>query len=143
MTPKEIANLITENIDISNGLEEIERPGMGYYIKMVDDVMTKTYGQPKNQAFKQACVKNVVNVLIKTIEAGETDLETLSDLAHRAWAETAKKSNDPNYKERARRLELAATPYSNLPEEEKEKDRVVARTLLTAYNKNLESALGV
>lgn len=51
----------------------------------------------------------------------------------------AKTFNDPAYQskpqKRETRLKLANTPYSELPEDEKEKDRAVARSLLDLWKK--------
>jgi len=81
------------------------------------------------------------------IDDGETDIEKISDAIHSGWNETAKKfvanpdQFDDTKKLRAngkldakieQRRKLSDVNYSSLPEEEKEKDRVVARALLNA-----------
>jgi len=83
----------------------------------------------------------------RVIDAGVTDIEKISDAIHSGWNETAKKfvanpdQFDDTKKLRAngkldakieQRRKLSDVNYSSLPEEEKEKDRVVARALLNA-----------
>jgi hypothetical protein len=64
-------------------------------------------------------------------------LEKIADAIHKGWASVATTYDDPIYavkpEKKANRLNLADTHYSQLSEEEKEKDRVVARALLQAY----------
>ena len=76
----------------------------------------------------------------RLIDAGETDIEKISDAIHDGWNITAiadykgqlqLDSPTPDEK-KAKRAKLAQQSYSQLPEEEKEKDRVVARALLKA-----------
>jgi hypothetical protein len=76
----------------------------------------------------------------RLIDAGETDIEAISDAIHDGWNITAMAdykgelqldSPTPDEK-KAKRAKLAQQSYSQLPEEEKEKDRVVARALLKA-----------
>jgi len=76
----------------------------------------------------------------RLIDAGETDIEKISDAIHDGWNITAMAdynnqlqlaSPTPDEK-KAKRAKLAQQSYSQLPEEEKEKDRVVARALLKA-----------
>ena len=76
----------------------------------------------------------------RLIDAGETDIEKISDAIHQGWNVTAAAdykgqlqldTPTPNEK-KLKRAKLAMQSYSQLPEEEKEKDRVVARALLSA-----------
>jgi len=76
----------------------------------------------------------------RLIDAGETDIEKISDAIHDGWNITAMadynnqlqlSSPTPDEK-KIKRAKLAQQSYSQLPEEEKEKDRVVARALLKA-----------
>ena len=76
----------------------------------------------------------------KLIDAGETDIEKISYAIHDGWNITAMADYNgklqlddqtpPEKKEKRRKL--ASQSYDRLPEEEKEKDRVVARALLAA-----------
>jgi hypothetical protein len=74
----------------------------------------------------------------KLINAGETDIEVIADAIHDGWNITAiadykgmLKLDTPTPDEKkAKRFALASKSYAQLPEDEKEKDRVVARALL-------------
>ena len=83
----------------------------------------------------------------RVIDAGVTDIEKISDAIHSGWNETAKKfvANPDQFSDTQKlrdngkfdakieqRRKLSDVNYSSLPEEEKEKDRVVARALLNA-----------
>lgn len=79
----------------------------------------------------------------KLIDAGETDIETISDAIHKGWNITAAADykgqlqlDTPTPEDKKlKRAKLAMQSYSQLPEEEKEKDRVVARAMLAALGK--------
>ena len=81
------------------------------------------------------------------IDKGVTDIEAISDAIHKGWNVTAQAfvQNPQQFDDTAKlqaagkleaklqqRAELMKKNYSQLPEEEKEKDRVVARALLQA-----------
>jgi len=87
----------------------------------------------------------------KAINSGITDIERISDEIHKGWNETAERfDQDPdqfddtqNLRDKgkfdatlARRQNLMKTSYSELLEDDKEKDRVVARALLQAMVKS-------
>ena len=79
----------------------------------------------------------------RLIDAGETDIEAISDAIHKGWNITAAADykgqlqlDTPTPEEKKlKRAKLAMQSYSQLPEEEKEKDRVVARAMLAALGK--------
>lgn len=74
------------------------------------------------------------------IEGGATKIDEIADAVHSGWNRTAVADyrgelelDTPTTPERkAKRYALSQLPYDHLPEEEKEKDRVVARTILIA-----------
>jgi len=76
----------------------------------------------------------------KLIDAGETDIEKISYAIHDGWNITAMADYNGKLQldtptssdKKEKRKKLAAQSYDQLPEEEKEKDRVVARALLSA-----------
>jgi len=82
----------------------------------------------------------------KMIDSGETDIEKISDAIHRGWNVTAQafiqnpmifddsKTMAPEKLQAklAQRQRLVTQNYAQLPEDEKEKDRVVARAMLQA-----------
>ena len=61
-------------------------------------------------------------------------LETIAEAIHEGWAKAAhmfdSPEHEPNEAKRKRRVELATTSYSQLSEDDKEKDRVIAGVLL-------------
>jgi excinuclease UvrABC nuclease subunit len=73
------------------------------------------------------------------IKSGETDIEVIADAIHDGWNITAiadykgeLQLDTPTPDEKkAKRFALASKSYAQLPEDEKEKDRVVARALLS------------
>jgi len=82
----------------------------------------------------------------QVIDKGVTDIEAISDAIHNGWNETARafvknpmmfddsKTMAPEKLEAkiAQRQKLMTQQYAQLPEDEKEKDRVVARAMLQA-----------
>lgn len=106
------------------------------------------YGRssPGNSFGWQANVKSA-EFAKQAIEAGETDIEAISDAIHKGWNVTAKAfvSNPDQFGDTeklraagkleaklAQREKLMNINYAQLPEDEKEKDRVVARALFKA-----------
>jgi hypothetical protein len=88
----------------------------------------------------------------RLIDAGETDIEKISDAIHQGWNVTAAADykgqlqlDTPTPDEKKlKRAKLAMQSYSQLPEDEKEKDRVVARALLQAIKGNeVTEGLGI
>jgi len=87
----------------------------------------------------------------KAIDGGVTDIEKISDAIHKGWNVTAKmfvdnpsqfddteklKANGKLEAKLEQRSKLMNIEYAQLPEDEKEKDRVVARALLQALQPN-------
>jgi hypothetical protein len=76
----------------------------------------------------------------KLINTGETDIEVISSAIHEGWAITAIADSkgqltldvETPKEKKVTRAKLAKIPYNKLTEEEKEKDRVVARALMSA-----------
>ena len=98
-----------------------------------------SYGISTPGSFGNTCNIQSATDLLKALESGERDIEVLADISHEGWSKIARKFDDPIYKsqpeKRAKRLKLAETPYAELPEDEKEKDRVAAKAVLKAYLK--------
>jgi hypothetical protein len=112
------------------------------------------YGRstPSNTFGWQANLKSA-EFAANAINGGETDIERISDAIHKGWNETAKQfvqnpdQFDDTQKLRdsgkfdaklAQRDKLMNISYSQLEDDEKEKDRVVARALLQAIKGNNE-----
>jgi len=65
---------------------------------------------------------------------GINDIESVASAVHDGWSFCTYYENDPKYltqpHKKTNRLILADTPYSKLPEAEKEKDRVIAKAII-------------
>ena len=65
---------------------------------------------------------------------GINDIESVACAVHDGWSHAAYNVKDPKYltqpHKKVNRVNLANTPYSKLPESEKEKDRVIARAII-------------
>lgn len=87
----------------------------------------------------------------KAIDSGESDIDKIADQIHKGWNVTARafvenpdqfddteklKASGKLEAKLAQREKLMNIEYASLPEEEKEKDRVVARALLQAIKGN-------
>jgi hypothetical protein len=92
------------------------------------------YGLSKPGTFGHAANRASASFALRAIKSGKTDIEAISDAIHRGWSSVAKTYDDPVYAEkpqkRESRMALASKDYADLPDDEKEKDRVVARALL-------------
>ncbi len=115
-----------------------------------DEALDKAYGYgrstPGNTFGWQANLKSA-EFAKKAIESGVTDIEVIADAIHKGWNVTAKafvqnpdQFDDTEKLKAAGKLEaklaqrekLMNINYAQLPDEEQEKDRVVARVLLAA-----------
>ena len=114
---------------------------LDHYAQISDEALDNAYhyGRSTKGSFGYEANKGSAEFALKLLNQGITDIEMLSDAIHKGWASVATTYDDPVYatkpEKKENRLKLANTPYSSLPESEKEKDRVVARALLTAFNK--------
>ena len=120
-----------------------------------DAALDKAYGYgrstPGNTFGWQANLKSAAYAK-KMIDKGVTDIEAISDAIHKGWNTTAQAfvQNPNQFDDTAKlqaagkleaklqqRAQLMKQNYAQLPEEEKEKDRVVARALLQAIKGDL------
>lgn len=114
--------------------------------KALDDAYGYGRSNPGNTFGWQANLKSA-EFAKKAIEAGVTDIEAISDAIHKGWNVTARafvqnpdqfddteklKAAGKLESKLAQREKLMNIPYAQLSDEEKEKDRVVARALLQA-----------
>jgi len=119
--------------------EYLIEQNLEYFANISDKALDSAYGYglSKLGTFGYAANMGSAKFALELLEKGITDIEELSRAIHLGWASVAKTYNDPVYatkpEKRASRLELANKDYNVLPEAEKEKDRVVARALLSAY----------
>jgi hypothetical protein len=117
-----------------------------------DEALDKAYGYgrstPGNTFGWQANMMSA-SYAKKMIDSGVTDIEAISDAIHKGWNVTAQKfvANPDQFSDTEKlraagkldaklqqRAQLMKQNYAQLPEEEKEKDRVVARALLKALS---------
>jgi hypothetical protein len=115
-----------------------------------DEALDKAYGYgrstPGNTFGWQANLKSAAYAK-QMIDQGVTDIEAISDAIHKGWNTTAQAfvQNPKQFDDTAKlaaagkleaklqqRAQLMKQNYGQLPEDEKEKDRVVARALLQA-----------
>ena len=114
---------------------------LDHYAQISDEALDNAYhyGRSIKGSFGYEANKGSAEFALKLLNQGITDIEMLSDAIHKGWASVATTYDDPVYatkpEKKENRLKLANTPYSSLPESEKEKDRVVARALLAAFNR--------
>jgi len=115
------------------------------YEKASDAALDKRYGYGRasgdKRSFGRAANRSSAAAALRAIRRGErsgsgTSREAGSDAVHQGWAKTAKTSADQTPEKKARRAQLANTSYSNLPDDEKEKDRVSFDAVRATYNKN-------
>ena len=133
-------NLLHKRLNESMSIEDLAT--------VSDEAYAYHYGRstPGNTFGWQANLKSA-EFAKRVIDAGVTDIEKISDAIHSGWNETAKKfvANPDQFSDTQKlrdngkfdakieqRRKLSDVNYSSLPEEEKEKDRVVARALLNA-----------
>ena len=107
--------------------------------KALDDAYHYGISTPGNSFGWLANIESV-KAAKRLINQGETDIEKISYAIHDGWNITAKADgagklilDTPTPEEKkSKRMVLANKTYDQLPEDEKEKDRVVARALLNA-----------
>jgi hypothetical protein len=116
-------------------------------ISLSDNALRDIYGYDlsKPGTFGYKANQLSVTFAFNAISKGILDIEKISDAVHRGWSYAFRVVIDPVYKNKTLlpngltkgqqkfndRQILAKTPYKNLIESEKEKDRVVARTVLS------------
>jgi len=136
------ADILKENVDL-NQLATVSDAAL-------DAAYHYGRSTPGNSFGWQANLKSA-EFAAKMIQQGITDIEKISDAIHKGWNITAQafvqnpdQFSDTEKLRQAGKLEaklqqranLMKQEYAQLPEEEKEKDRVVARALLQAINGN-------
>ena len=110
------------------------------YAKRQDRSLDEAYHYGRSsQGFGYEANQGSADEVLELLDAGVHDIEKLAEAAHVGWGKIAKTYDDPVYKtkpeKRQKRVDLANTAYSALLEDEKEKDRVVARSLLDLWQK--------
>jgi DNA-binding NarL/FixJ family response regulator len=125
-------------------------PSIQQLATISDEALDKAYGYgrstPGNTFGWQANMMSA-SYAKKMIDSGVTDIEAIGDAIHKGWNVTAQKfvANPDQFSDTEKlraagkldaklqqRAQLMKQNYAQLPDEEKEKDRVVARVLLKA-----------
>ena len=139
--------MIRELINIVESMDEMSIEKLA---TISDAALDQAYGygrsSPGNTFGWQANLKSA-EFAKKIIDSGVTDIDQISDAIHQGWNVTARAFvENPNQfsdteklkaagkleAKLAQREKLMNIDYSQLDDEEQEKDRVVARALLTA-----------
>ncbi len=142
MNSRDIHNLQKAYLEVYQQLDEKEDSP---YEKASDAALDARYGYgrasgPKT-SFGRAANRSSAAAALRAIRRGErsgsgTSREAGADAVHQGWARTAKTSTDQTPEKKERRAKLANTSYSNLPDDEKEKDRVSFDAVRAIYNRN-------
>jgi hypothetical protein len=142
-----IQDLVSSDQDVEEGA--VQQLSVEQLATISDEALDSAYhygrSSPGNTFGWQANLKSAAFAK-KIIDAGVTDIEKISDAIHQGWNVTAQafvknpmqfddsKTMAPEKLQAklAQREKLMTQRYAQLPEDEKEKDRVVARALLQA-----------
>jgi len=140
MDAQELRNLHEAYLEVYQ-LDEKEN---SEYEKASDAALDARYGygraQGDKRSFGRAANRSSAAAALRAIRRGlrsgsGTSREAGADAVHQGWAKTAKTSTDQTPEKKAKRAKLADTPYSQLPDDEKEKDRVSFDAVRATYNR--------
>lgn len=115
------------------------------YEKASDAALDARYGYGRasgsKHSFGRAANRNSAAAALRALRRGirsgsGTSREAGADAVHQGWAHTARTNSDQTPAKKERRAKLADTPYSQLPDDEKEKDRVSFDAVRAIYNRN-------
>jgi len=142
MNSQELRNLQEAYLEVyENIMEKEDSP----YEKASDAALDSRYGYGRatgdKHSFGRAANRSSAAAALRAIRrdersGSETSREAGSNAVHQGWAKTAKTSTDQTPEKKDRRSKLANTSYSNLPDDEKEKDRVSFDAVRAVYNRN-------
>jgi hypothetical protein len=141
MDAQELSNLQEAYLSVyDNIMEKEDSP----YEKASDAALDARYGYGRatgdKRSFGRAANRSSAAAALRAIRRGKrsgsgTSREAGADAVHQGWARTAKTSADQTPEKKKRRAKLANTSYSNLPDDEKEKDRVSFDAVRAVYNR--------
>jgi hypothetical protein len=141
MDVQDIRNLQEAYLEVYQLDEKEDSP----YEKASDAALDARYGygraQGDKRSFGRAANRASAAAALRAIRRGKrsgsgTSREAGADAVHQGWARTARTSTDQTPEKKEKRKKLADTPYSNLPDDEKEKDRVSFDAVRATYNRN-------
>ena len=142
MNSKDYRNIREAYLDVYDNIMEKED---SEYEKASDAALDARYGYGRatgdKHSFGRAANRASAAASLRALRRGErsgsgTSTEAGSAAVHQGWARTAQTSADQTPEKKERRAVLANTPYSNLPDDEKEKDRVSFNAVKAVYNRN-------
>ena len=142
MNSKDYRNIREAYLDVYGNIMEKED---SEYEKASDAALDSRYGYGRatgdKHSFGRAANRASAAAALRALRRGErsgsgTSREAGSNAVHQGWAKTAKTSTDQTPEKKERRAGLANTPYSDLPDDEKEKDRVSFDAVRATYNRN-------
>ena len=142
MNSKDYRNIREAYLNVYDNIMEKED---SEYEKASDAALDARYGYGRatgdKHSFGRAANRASAAASLRALRRGErsgsgTSREAGSNAVHQGWAKTAKTSTDQTPAKKERRAVLANTPYSNLPDDEKEKDRVSFDAVRATYNRN-------
>ncbi len=126
--------------------EDIMEKEDSEYEKASDAALDNRYGYGRasgdKRSFGRAANRSSAAAALRALRRGKrsgsgTSTEAGADAVHIGWAKTAKTSTDQTPEKKAKRAELANTEYKDLPDDEKEKDRVSFNAVKAVYkNRN-------
>ena len=126
--------------------EDIMEKEDSEYEKASDAALDKRYGYGRasgdKRSFGRAANRSSAAAALRALRSGKrsgsgTSTEAGADAVHQGWAKTAKTSTDQTPEKKERRSKLANTEYKDLPDDEKEKDRVSFNAVKATYkNRN-------
>jgi len=147
MDAQELRNLQEAYMEVVEN-QQLDEKEDSPYEKASDAALDARYGYGRakgnKRSFGRAANRSSAAAALRAIRRGErsgsgTSREAGADAVHRGWAKTAKTSTDQTPEKKAKRAKLANTSYSNLPDDEKEKDRVSFDAVRATYNRNKET----
>ena len=116
------------------------------YERASDAALDSRYGYGRasgdKRSFGREANRSSAAAALRALRRGKrsgsgTSTEAGADAVHRGWAKTAKTSSDQTPEKKAKRAKLANTEYKDLPDDEKEKDRVSFNAVKATYkNRN-------
>jgi hypothetical protein len=141
MNSQDLHNLQEAYLDVYDNIMEKED---SEYEKASDAALDSRYGYGRasgdKRSFGRAANRASAAAMLRRLrrdrdEGRTTSRESGADAVHQGWAHTARTSSDQTPEKKERRAKLADTPYSQLPNDEQEKDRVSADAVRALYNR--------
>lgn len=113
------------------------------YEKASDAALDAAYGYGRSTgpktSFGRAANRSSAAHALRAIRRGERTNKPISreqgaNAVHKGWAKTARTNKDQTPDKKVRRLKLADTPYEDLSDDEKQKDRVSYDAVKATYD---------